>query len=242
MNASGNPSAEQVAHILVVDDEPQVAQAISLVLEDAGYKVSVALGGQEALDFVAYQRPDLVVLDIIMPEMSGIEVCRRIRANPFMAKLPVLFLTAKGRPADVAQGLDAGGDDYLIKPFEVVELPARVRALLRRAPGGSLDPEAEHIVVGDLKIHATRPEASVGERLVRLTALEHRLLHYLMLHAGQLVSTEQLLEDVWEYPPGTGNPKLVHVHIGRLRTKIRTQTDAPQYIRNVHGRGYLVDK
>jgi two-component system response regulator RpaA len=230
-----------MSHILVVDDEPLVLQTISLILEDAGYSVSMASGGKEALDLVTSQRPDLIILDIIMPEINGIEVCRRIRADSFMSRLPIMFLTAKGRPADVVRGLDAGGDDYLIKPFEVIELPARVRALLRRAPGGTLDTETEYLVAGDLKLHAKHPDAWVGDRQVRLTTVEHQLLHYLMLHAGQPVSVDHLLTDVWGYDAGTGNPKLVQVHIARLRAKIEQQPDKPQYIRNVRGRGYLVD-
>jgi DNA-binding response OmpR family regulator len=229
-----------MAHILAVDDDTQVLHSISRVLEDAGFRVSVASSGQEALDLIARQRPDLVVLDIVMPEMSGLEVCQRIRADPFSAKLPIMFLTVKGRPSDVAQGLDVGGDDFLVKPFEVIELPARVRALLRRAPGGVLDTESEYLVVGDLRLHSNRPEVQVDERLVQLTPAEHRLLHYLMLHAGRPVSTDRLLEDVWEYLPGTGNPKLVHVHIVNLRAKIEPQPGAPRYVRTVRGRGYVV--
>lgn len=240
ISSKDDPETTSRAHILVVDDEPQVLHSIELVLEDSGYTVSMASSGQEALDFIAHQRPDLIVLDIIMPEMNGIEVCRRVRADPFVAKLPILFLTAKGRPADVAQGLDAGGDDYLIKPFQVIELPARVRALLRRSSGGPLDPEAEYLVVGELRLHGTDPEAWIDQRPVQLTTVEHRLLRYLMLHAGRPVSTEQLLEDVWEYPPGTGNPKLVHVHVARLRAKIEPQSNVPQYVRNVRGRGYMI--
>ncbi len=229
-----------VANILVVDDDAQVLRAIARVLEDAGHAVTTALSGEEALSLVRRQRPDLIVLDIIMPEMDGLEVCRRIRADPFLAKIPILFLTAKSRPTDAAQALDAGGDDFLTKPFEVVELPARIRALLRRAPGGPLDAEAEYLVVGDLRLHTTRPELYVGDRQVTLTAMEHRLLHYLMLHAGQPIPTEQLLETVWGYPTGTGNPKLVHVHILNLRGKIEREVDDPAYIRNVRGRGYLI--
>jgi DNA-binding response OmpR family regulator len=230
-----------MAHILVVDDDPQVLRAVRRVLEKAGHRVSAVPSGQEALDAIARQQPDLIVLDVIMPEIDGIEVCRRVRSNPFTAKLPILFLTAKGRSNDIVQGLESGGDDYLVKPFEVRELPARVEALLRRAPGGPLDPDAEDIVVGDLWVHSSRPEAEVGGRLVKLTAVEHRLLCYLMLHSGQPVSSEQLLEDVWEYPPGAGDPSLVRVHITNLRAKIEPQPDNPLYIRNVHGRGYLID-
>jgi DNA-binding response OmpR family regulator len=230
-----------MTHILAVDDDEPVLRSVKRVLENAGFTVSTATNGQAALNLIAQQRPDLVVLDMIMPGLDGLEVCRRIRADPFIAKLPILFLTAKGRPTDVAQGLDAGGDDFLTKPFEVVELPARVRALLRRAPGGTLDTAAEYLSVGDLKLHTKRAEVLVGEKLVELTSIEHQLLHYLMQHAGQPVPPHQLLRDVWQYPAGTGDPILVRVHIGNLRAKIEPQPDTPRYVLNVRGRGYMVN-
>jgi two-component system, OmpR family, response regulator MprA len=226
--------------VLIVDDEDMVRVSLRRVLESEGFEVSEASNGEAALGCVAEVRPDLIVLDILMPGMDGIEVCRRLRADPFTAKLPILFLTAKGRREDVARGLDAGGDDYLIKPLDVVELPARVRAMLRRAPGGSLDTQSEFLTVGSVQLHATRSEAIVSGVTVELTPVEHRLLHYLMLHAGRPVSTDMLLEDVWEYPPGVGNPKLVQTHIANLRAKIEPEPDNPQYIINIRGRGYLI--
>jgi DNA-binding response OmpR family regulator len=230
-----------MGYILAVDDDEPVLRSVKRVLESAGFTVNTASNGQEALNMIAHERPDLVVLDIIMPGIDGLEVCRRIRADPYIAKLPILFLTAKGRPTDVAQGLDAGGDDFLTKPFEVVELPARVRALLRRAPGGTLDADSEYLVVGDIKLHPTRGEVFVGEREIELTSIEHQLLHYLLLHAGQPIPALQLLRDVWQYPVGTGDPILVRVHIGNLRAKIEPQPDSPRYILNVRGRGYVLN-
>jgi DNA-binding response OmpR family regulator len=226
--------------LLVVDDEPLVARSVSRMLQDAGFTVEVAGSGEEALEQMSRERPDMVVLDIIMPGMDGIEVCRRIRADPYLALTPILFLTAKGRPQDIVSGLDAGGDDYLTKPFDVVELPARARALLRRAPGGTLDPASDYLSAGGLRLHSTRPEAEVNGRVVHLTAMEQRLLHYLMMHQGQPMSIDHLLEDVWQYPPGVGNPKLVHVHIVNLRSKLEENPDEPTLIRNVRGRGYVV--
>jgi two-component system OmpR family response regulator len=228
--------------ILVVDDDNQVRRSVQRVLEHAGHTVRTAGNGQEGLDALQQERPDLVVLDIIMPEMDGLEVCRRIRADPFFARLPILFLTARSRPMDAAEALDAGGDDFLTKPFEVVELPARIRALLRRAPGGVLDSEAEYLVVGTLQLSNARPELLIGDRLVQLTSIEYRLLHYLMMHADRPASTSELLEHVWEYPPGTGNPKLVHVHMRNLRAKLDPGADDSQVIRNVRGRGYVISR
>lgn len=226
--------------VLAVDDDSQVLRAVRRVLEGAGFTVTTAQSGRDALEIVRQERPDVIVLDIIMPEMDGVEVCRRLRADPFLARIPILFLTAKNRPTDIAEALDAGGDDFLSKPFEVIELPARLRALLRRAPGGALDIHADYIVVGEMALHITRPELLIGQTRIQLSAVEHRLMHYLMLHAGQPVSTAELLESVWEYPPGTGNPKLVHVHMRNLRAKIESDPDEPRYLRNVHGRGYIV--
>ena len=229
-----------MAHILVVDDEMDVLSSIAQVLEDDGYEVSTADNGVNALAAMDQRLPDLLVLDIVMPEMHGVEVCRRVRANPFTAKVPIIFLTAKGRPSDIAEGLDAGADDYLLKPFDVIELQARVRAVLRRAPGGRLDPESEYIVVGRLQLHTQRPEVTLDGDIILLTPTEYHLLHYLMSRPGKASSVEQLLEDVWEYPRGVGDPKLVRVHITNLRNKLELGRDAPEYIHNLHGRGYLI--
>jgi DNA-binding response OmpR family regulator len=233
---------EIMAHILVVDDEESILNSVCQILEDAGHTTCRATCGQAALDVIERQTPDLVVLDVIMPEMDGVEVCRRLRANPFLVKLPVLFLTARGRPSDVARGLDAGGDDYLIKPFDAVELPARIRALLRRTPGGSLNHDVQYLTIGRLRVHETRLEAYVDDHLIRLTPTEHRLLQYLVRNIGHPVPVEQLLSDIWEYPPGVGDPKLARVHIANLRAKLELKPDDPEYIHNQHGHGYLIYK
>lgn len=229
-----------MAHILAVDDDPVVREAIRHVLTNDGHLVSTATNGQEALDILTRSRPDLIILDILMPETDGLDVCRRIRADPYLAKLPIIFLTSKNRPSDVAEGLNAGGDDFLSKSSIMIELPARINALLRRMPGGPLDPESEHIVLGDLRLHTIRPEIQVGDRRVELTPVEHRILHYLMMQADRPASTDRLLQDLWGYAPGTGDPKLVRVSIARLRAKVEPKPSDPQYILNVRGRGYLI--
>lgn len=230
-----------MAHILVVDDDAAVLGAIRRVLEKAGYTVQTAATGHEALAIIDDERPDLVILDILMPQLDGLEVCRRIRVDPYLTKMPILFLTAKDRPADIAEGLDAGGDDYITKPFEIVEFTARVRALLRRVPGGALDPLTDYLTVGKLRLHTTQMEVIVDGTVVQLTAVEHQLMYYLMLHSGQPISATQLLQHVWHYPPGTGDPILVRVHIGNIRSKIEPDADHPRYLVNVRGRGYVLN-
>jgi two-component system response regulator MtrA len=230
-----------MAHILAVDDDPVVREAIRHVLIECGHVVTVVTNGQQALDTLRRIHPDLVILDIMMPEISGLEVCRRIRADPYLAKLPVIFLTSKDRPTDVAEGLNAGGDDFLSKTAIRIELPARLQALLRRMPGGFLDPDSDYLVLGDMKLHTVLLEVDIGDRHIQLTPVEHRLMRYLMGQNGQPASTDQLLEEVWGYHEGTGDPKLVRVSIARLRAKIEPQPDDPQYILNIRGRGYLLN-
>lgn len=231
-----------MARILVVDDERDVLDAVVPILEDAGHDVITCTNGKDALNQIASDPPDLVVLDIIMPDLNGIEICRQIRTNPFSARLPILFLTAKGRSADVAAGLDAGGDDYLVKPFDVIELPARVRALLRRAPGGNMDPQNDYLEAGRLRVHVVRMEARFGDEIISLTPVEHRLLCYLVSHAGYPVPIDTLLQDVWEYPKGVGSPKLVRAHVVNLRNKLPFSPDDLEYIHNIHRQGYLIYK
>jgi DNA-binding response OmpR family regulator len=229
-----------MARILVVDDDPDVILAVQRVLEQDAHAVVSVRSGAEGLDMLARDTFDLVVLDVIMPEMSGVEVCRRIRSNPAYVKIPVLFLTARGRPNEIVEGLDAGADDYLVKPFAVIELPARVRALLRRGPQGALDPEVDWLNVGSLVLYSKRLDIEIDGRAISLTPIEHRLLHVLMMNAGRPLPAERLLEDVWEYPPGVGDPRLVRVHITNLRAKLQPDPDSPSIILNLHGQGYMI--
>lgn len=227
--------------ILAVDDDVQVLRSIRLVLETSGYEVMTALSGPEALLLIIQQRPDLVILDVVMPEMDGLEVCRRLRTDPDLTRLPIIFLSSQSRPISIAGGLDSGADDYLLKPFEVVELPARVRALLRRAKGGILDVAREEIRTSQMMLPLKRLAVEVAGQWIELTAMEHRFLYKLMTHAGQFISLQALLQEVWEYPAGLGDPKLVRVHVRNLRSKIEPDPADPQLILNIRGRGYRVN-
>jgi two-component system OmpR family response regulator len=229
-----------MANVLLVDDDEFTRKIAASVLKEANFTTDEAASGQEALDILARQRPDLLVLDIMMPEMDGLELCRRVRADPFLAGLPIVFLTSRERPEDVADCLDAGGDDFVTKARVAYELPARVRALLRRSGGGLLDAEADVLTIGELALDARKPVMTIGSTTHYLTPVQYRLMRYLILHSGQPVSIDQLLADVWGYPPGTGDPKLVRVHIAHLRNKIEPEPDDPRYILNVRGRGYLI--
>jgi DNA-binding response OmpR family regulator len=231
-----------VATILLVDDDRAMLISLQELLEANGYTVVMAESGVEALQHVAQGGIDLAILDIMMPEMDGLEVCRRVRSDPLYTRLPILFLTAKGRSGEAAKALDSGGDDFIVKPFEVSELPARIRALLRRATGGTLDANTDKLVIRRLTLYTNRPEVSIEDRQILLTSVEYHLLYCLMNSVGKPVSTANLLQTVWGYPAGVGNPNLVQVHIANLRRKLGFAPEDPEYIRNVHGRGYLIAK
>lgn len=227
--------------ILVVDDDALVLKSVCQVLEDDGFEVIASESGQAALRYLQKQTPALIILDVIMPDLNGIEICRRLKADPIMAKIPIIFLTAKGRPIDRASGLDLGADDYIVKPYEVLELPARVRAVLRRSPGsgGLYDATRTSLDIEEFSLHLTYPRLMVGDTQIDLTTTEHRLVYFLMTHAGEPLSVDSLLQNVWEYPSGVGDPNLVRVHIANLRAKIDLVVPDKNVIVNVRGKGYM---
>jgi DNA-binding response OmpR family regulator len=226
-------------YIVAVDDESDVLATLGRALEGDGIRVKLVNVSTEAEEIVNAERPDLVILDIIMPGVDGITICRRLRANPDFVDLPILFLTAKGRTDDIVAGLDAGADDYVVKPFHVQELRARVGALLRRS---RRDAKNESVLeVSNVKLDSRTHQVHVNDKdeQVQLTATEHRLLRYLMSNAGKPQSPVHLLEEVWEYPPQTGDPDLVRAHVRNLRAKLRKVT-GKRFIETVHGVGYVV--
>ncbi|HQA68243.1 MAG TPA: response regulator transcription factor [Aggregatilineales bacterium] len=228
-----------MASILIVDDDAEVLGTVWRALNREGHDVTLAESAEQARERIKQNRPDLVILDIMMPEKDGLAFCAELRKEEELRTLPILFLSAKWRTDDIVRGLDAGGDDYLTKPFELRELNARVRALLRRSP-----PEEEQtteIKVGDLVLDTQMFQVStLHQKNIQLTATEYRLLHHLMSSPDQAHSVHDLLDAVWQYPKGTGDPDLVRAHIRNLRAKIEPDTRHPIYIHTIHGVGYMV--
>jgi DNA-binding response OmpR family regulator len=227
-------------YILAVDDDPDVLGTLSRALSREGFEVGGTTSGLEALKILGEHQPDLIILDIIMPGLDGLAVCRKIRADSQYNDLPILFLTARGHTDDVVAGLDAGGDDYVVKPFELAELTARVRALIRRGQHAAML-ESPVLTLGILELDSNKHQLNVeGNDPIQLTATEHRLLRYMMEHANQALSPQHLLEAVWDYPPDTGDPDLVRAHVRNLRAKVESDKTVPRLIRTIHGVGYMI--
>jgi len=226
--------------ILAVDDDPDVLGTLSRTLQREGFDVIRTTVGLDALRILSDRQPDLIILDIMMPGLDGLTICRRIRADARYNNIAILFLTARGSTDDVVAGLDAGGDDYVVKPFELPELVARVRALVRRGQRNAVM-ESPVLVIGPLNLDSSTHQISVGEHPpIQLTATEHRLLRYLMEHANQALSPQHLLEAVWDYPAHTGDPDLVRAHVRNLRAKLDIEESLSPIIRTIHGVGYMI--
>lgn len=224
--------------ILVVDDEPDLIELVSYNLKKEGYKVSTAADGEEALEKLRKGGFDLVILDLMLPGVQGVEVCRMLRNNPKTESLPVIMLTAKGDVSDRIRGLDIGADDYMTKPFSPKELLARVKALLRRTgEGGARD---KVIRIGDLTINTETVAVSRGAEALHLSATEFKLLLFLAERKGRVFSRDQLLDAVWKDETYV-EPRTVDVHIRRLRTQIETDPSNPAHIKTRRGVGYYVE-
>jgi DNA-binding response OmpR family regulator len=228
-------TAEKVARILLVDDEQAVQTLLTYPLRKDGYEVVSAHDGREALDRFTEQRFDLVVLDIMLPKLDGIEVCRRLRSR---SQVPIIMLTAKGDEIDKVLGLEIGADDYITKPFSVREFRSRVRAALRRSEmvRGRVATE-EPIVAGDLRIDFERRAVSVRGKDVRLTYVEFELLAAFALAPGRVLTREMLLEQVWG-DSAFRDPRTIDVHIRHLREKLERDPGQPEYLFTVRGVGY----
>jgi len=225
-----------LSRILVIDDDQAIAELVKVNLELLGHQVSVCNDGIKGLALAQQNRPDLIVLDVMMPDLDGFTVCQRLRQNPSTHPIPVLMLTALGMTRDKVTGFDSGADDYLVKPFEIPELQVRVRALLRRS--GSVPQSAslpEILTAGEITLIPENLQAKVKDRVVKLTPTEFEILHCLMQHHGQTVSTGKLLEEVWGYSPDD-DVDTIRVHIRHLRTRL--ETAERKYIKTVYGGGY----
>ena len=225
--------------ILVVDDEKPISDIISFNLENEGYAIEKAYDGEQALEVFEKSQPDLVILDLMLPKMDGLEVCREIRKQ---SAVPVIMLTAKDSEIDKVLGLELGADDYVTKPFSNRELIARVKANLRRNLVKEPEPQEvnkNEIVVGDLVIHQDAYIISKHGEEIELTHRECELLHYLARHIGQVMTREHLLEPVWDYDY-FGDVRTVDVTIRRLREKIEDIPSHPTYIVTRRGVGYLL--
>jgi two-component system alkaline phosphatase synthesis response regulator PhoP len=218
--------------ILVVDDEQSIVTLLQFNLEQAGFNVIVALDGKEALELSKKEQPDLMVLDLMLPEMNGLEVCKELRQNKF--NVPILMLTAKDDELDKIIGLELGADDYITKPFSPREVVARVKAILRRVQT-QLTETPDRLTIGRLEIQPDNYEAFFDGNLLELTPKEFELLLYLARHKGRVLTRDQLLNAIWNYD-FVGDTRIVDVHISHLRDKIKSS-----YIKTVRGLGYKLE-
>jgi len=227
-----------VKHILVVDDEPQIAGIARDYLERAGYRVTIAGDGADAVAKARAQRPDLIVLDLALPQMDGLDVTRAIRRD---SNVPIIMLTARVDESDKLIGLELGADDYVTKPFSPPELVARVRAILRRTTRDARRPSAAPLAVGGLVLDPTTHEVRLNGRLIDLTTKEFDLLQLLLGHPSRVFTRDFLLEHIWGYDY-FGSTRTVDMHISRLREKIEDDPNNPTYITTVRGVGYKLKK
>lgn len=226
--------------VLLVEDEESFIDALLIGLDKEGFRVEVARDGLEALAKFDVVQPDIVLLDVMLPRMSGIDVCRQLRRR---SKVPIIMVTAKAAEIDTVVGLEVGADDYISKPYRLRELVARMRAVLRRAPSGSdTDPEdSAALSIGDVTLDADQHRVVVRSAEVPMPLKEFELLHVLMLNAGRVVSRETLIDRVWgsDY---VGDTKTLDVHIKRLRAKIEVDPGSPSCIVTIRGLGYKFQK
>ena len=211
-----------MSRVLIVEDDPDIASLVDRYLQKAGFSTEVLTSGRDALKAVADRPPDLIVLDVMLPGVDGLEICRAVRAGPKTANVPIIMLTARAEESERIVGLELGADDYIAKPFSPNELVARVRALLRRV---NRQPVSGEIAYGSIRIDTDRHTVSASGADVILTAKEFLLLEYLLRHRGRVLSRDVLLTDVWGYKY-TGGTRTVDVHVRRLREKLPPLGDA----------------
>ncbi|MBA2751141.1 MAG: response regulator transcription factor [Actinobacteria bacterium] len=230
---------EPQATVLVVEDEESFVEALTVGLKREGFLVKVAKDGLEALTLFDTVRPDLVLLDIMLPQLDGVDVCREIRSR---SKTPIIMVTAKGAEIDTVVGLEVGADDYITKPYRLRELVARMRAVLRRAPRKEeIRVSGSTLKVGDVQLDPERHEVLVRDEQVSLPLKEFDLLELLLFNAGRVLTRETLIDRVWG-PNYVGDTKTLDVHIKRLRSKVEDDPSAPQRIVTIRGLGYRYER
>jgi len=223
--------------ILIVEDERAVARGLEYGLTSEGFTTLLADTGQQALDMARSQNPDLILLDIRLPDISGFDICRQLRAEG--KRMPILMLTARDEEVDKVLGLELGADDYVVKPFSLRELTSRIRALLRRAYGDLAEPsDRERLAFGEVEIDLQRLQVHREGKLIYLTPTEFRLLRYLVAHPDRPFSRDELIEAVWGYDSSVGNERTVDVHMRHLRVKLETDPSTPRWLVTVRGIGY----
>lgn len=224
--------------ILIVDDEKSIVTLLKYNIERAGYTTDVAYDGLEAINKAENNSFDLIILDLMLPGMDGLEICKHLRTNKI--DTPILMLTAKDDEFDKILGLELGADDYLTKPFSPKEVVARVKAILRRTNNPTTS-GFQSIKIGDIIIYPERYEAEKDSKVITFTRKEFELLHYLAINKGKVISRDQLLSGVWDYD-FVGDTRIVDVHISHLREKIEPNSKKPVYIKTVRGLGYKLEE
>lgn len=222
-----------MATILIVEDEPKMVAGLRDNFEYEGYQVLTALDGVEGLDRALATSPDLIVLDVMMPKMSGLDVCRKLKSK--RPSIPIIMLTARGQEVDKVVGLELGADDYVTKPFSIRELLARVKAVLRRAH--TLPKDQDRYAFGDIEVDMHSCRVTKDGKVLDFTSKEFDLLKYFLCHPGESLSRERLLDEVWGYDAQT-NSRTVDAHLVHLRQKLEPIPEQPRFFLTVHGTGY----
>jgi two-component system, OmpR family, alkaline phosphatase synthesis response regulator PhoP len=223
------------SRIVIIEDEKDIVELVQYNFRKEGFEVAGFHRGKEGLEHLRRSGADLVLLDIMLPDVDGLEICRLMRAEERLKSLPVIFLTARGEEIDRILGLEMGADDYVVKPFSPRELVARVKAVLRRQARPA--EKAEVVEVREVRLDTRTQEVRVRGKAIELSTLEFKLLHFLASHPRRIYSRDRLLDEVWG-PDRFVTPRTVDVHIRRLREKIEEAPDAPQYLQTVRGSGY----
>jgi len=230
---------QATAPVLVIDDEESIIDLIKLGLKYEGFEVVAASDGEDGIAAAQRTNPSFIILDWMLPDMDGLEVCRRLRSNPTTHDIPILLLTAKGEVGSRVEGLNTGADDYLTKPFSFEELVARIRAILRRLNHGASVENAQVLTVGDIELNITTHEVTRAGQQIDLTVTEYNLLHLFMSHAGQALDRQTILNQVWGYD-FLGETNIIEVYVRYLREKIEDSPSSPRYIQTIRGVGYIL--